>query len=61
MDGYHHDGHNHCTFRMLKDDVSDEIIDRMEDALYRDTDKADYYIRKYTQSLRPMFKTQFGI
>lgn len=62
MDGYHHDGHNHCTFRMIKDDVSDEIIDRMEDALYSgDTDKADYYIRKYTQSLRPVFKTQFGI
>lgn len=62
MTGYHHDGRNHCTFRMIKDNVSDEIIDRMEDALYSgDAEKADYYIRKYTKSLVPFFKTQFGI
>lgn len=61
MDGYHHDSSNHCTFRMIKDNVSDEIIERIEDALYSDNGKADYYIRKYTKSLVPFFKTQFGI
>lgn len=62
MDGYHHDGHNHCIFRMIKDDVSDEVIDRLEDALYSgNAEKADYYIRKYTKSLLPMFRSQFYV
>lgn len=48
--GAHHDGYNHYLYRIIPENVSDEVIERMENVLYEGKN-ADYYIRKYTLSL----------
>lgn len=54
--GNHHDGSNYMTIRELKDDVSEEIYNKIIDAIYNDADNKDYYIKKYTKSLLPKLK-----
>lgn len=49
--GYHHDGINYVTFRKWASNVSDAIKEKTLNALYMGSDKASYFVKKYTKSL----------
>ena len=55
----HHDGTNHYTYRVFRNDVTEEQKDRFYAALYKG-ECNDRMIRRYTESVRPYIAKVYG-